>query len=211
MDAASVPSPGVQVTSVILAVDVGGTATAAGAVTTAGDVLVDEWAPTHRGGPGTGLQLIESLIEKVRGEAERRGLAIEGIGVGVPGIVDAAAGRIGDEIPHVPELAGLALGAHLSERFGVPVFVDNDVNALALGEHRFGAGRGARSLVVLAPGTGFGTGVILHGRLVRGAVGFGGEFGHVPVNFDGPKCWCGGRGCLALYASGRGLAEAAYL
>src|SRR2546428_3055169 len=73
----------------------------------------------------------------------------------------------------------------------------------------FGAGRGARSLVVLAPGTGFGAGIVLESRLVRGAAGFGGELGHTPVKFDGPPCWCGGRGCLALYASGRGIAEAA--
>src|SRR5262249_39047463 len=94
-------------------------------------------------------------------------------------------------------------------RFGVPVFVDNDVNALALGELFFGAGRGVGSLVVLAPGTGFGAGVVLDGRLVRGARGFAGEFGHAPVKFDGRPCWCGGRGCLAVYASGRGIAEAA--
>ena len=84
-----------------------------------------------------------------------------------------------------------------------------DVNALALGEWRFGAGRGVRSLVVLAAGTGFGCGIILEGRLVRGVNGYGGEFGHTPVKFDGPRCWCGGRGCLAIYASGRGIAEAA--
>jgi glucokinase len=63
--------------------------------------------------------------------------------------------------------------------------------------------------VVLAPGTGFGAGLILDGHLVRGAHGFGGEFGHTPVKFDGRPCWCGGRGCLAVYASGRGIAEAA--
>ncbi len=131
------------------------------------------------------------------------------IGVGVPAIVDVDAGVIGEEAHNVPELAGLPLGRVLSARFGLPAFVDNDVNALALAEARFGAGRGARSLVVLAAGTGFGSGIILDGRLVRGARGFGAELGHVPVKFDGPPCWCGGRGCLALYASGRGIAEAA--
>src|SRR2546428_12840079 len=72
-----------------------------------------------------------------------------------------------------------------------------------------GAGGAAASLVVLAPGTGFGAGIVLESRRVRGAAGCGGELGHGPVRFDGPPCWCGGRGCLALYASGRGIAEAA--
>src|SRR4029077_700558 len=90
-----------------------------------------------------------------------------------------------------------------------PVFVDNDVNALALGEWMFGAGRGNRSLVVLAAGTGIGAGIVPDGRIVRGATGFGGELGHVPVKFDGPRCFCGGRGCLSIYVSGRGVADAA--
>ncbi|MBI4637983.1 MAG: ROK family protein [Candidatus Rokubacteria bacterium] len=194
---------------VLLGVDVGGTTTAAGLVTAAGHVLVEERAPTHHAGPRTANRTIVELIGSLRRRAARDGLAIEGIGVGVPGIVDAASGRIGDEAPHVPDLAGQPLGARLGKRFGLPVFVDNDVNALALAEFVFGHGRRARSLVVLAPGTGFGAGVVLDGHLVRGAHGFGGEFGHAPVKFDGPPCWCGGRGCLALYASGRGIAEAA--
>jgi glucokinase len=195
--------------AVALGVDVGGTTTAAGAVTADGRVLVEEQAPTHRDGPGTALATIVELIGRVRRGVERLDATVAGIAVGLPGIVDTAGGRVGDEIPHVPELAGCALGPKLSGRFGIPTFVDNDVNALALGEWRFGAGRGARSLVVLAPGTGFGAGIVLEGRLVRGASGFGGELGHTPVKFDGRRCWCGGRGCLAVYASGRGIAEAA--
>lgn len=196
-------------TKAVLGVDVGGTATAAGLVTEAGEVLAEAHAPTHALGPGRAPETIAELIESLRAEAERRGIAIDGIGVGVPGIVDPESGRIGKEIHHVPELADQPLGALLAARFGVPVFVDNDVNALALAEWTFGAARGARSLVVLAAGTGLGTGIVLDGRLVRGAGGFGGEFGHTPVKFDGRPCWCGGRGCLAVYASGRGIAEAA--
>src|SRR5439155_65586 len=79
-----------------------------------------------------------------RDGAEGLGHPITGIGVGVPGPVDTAAGRICEEVPHVPELAGRALAAELQERFGLPAYVDNDVNALALAEWRFGAGRGAR-------------------------------------------------------------------
>jgi glucokinase len=103
----------------------------------------------------------------------------------------------------------VALASTLQQRFGLPAFVDNDVNALALAEWRFGVGRGADSLVVLAVGTGIGAGLVLDGRLIRGASGFGGELGHTPIRFDGPRCFCGGRGCLSVYASGRGLAEAA--
>src|SRR5438128_1184473 len=162
-----------------------------------------------RDGKGPALPTLVGLIAAVRAEAEGRGRAIAAIGVGVPGAVDPLLGRVGEPVPHVPELAGRALAAELTERFGLPVFVDNDVNALALGEWMFGAGRGAGSLVVLAPGTSFGAGIVLDGRVVRGAAGFGGELGHAPVKFDGGPCWCGGRGCLALYASGRGIAEAA--
>jgi predicted NBD/HSP70 family sugar kinase len=193
--------------TVVVAVDVGGTTTAAALVSDAGEVRYEQQSPTYAGGPGTARQTIETLIEAVRRNA--RGLTPVAVGVGVPAIVDVDAGVIGEEAHNVPELAGVPLARRLSDRFGLPAFVDNDVNALALAEARFGAGQGVRSLVVLAAGTGFGSGIVLDGRLVRGARGFGAELGHVPVKFDGPACWCGGRGCLALYASGRGIEETA--
>ena len=197
---------GSRVNSVI-AVDVGGTTTAAAVVSDTGEVRYERQAPTYARGPATAQQTIEALIDALRHEA--RDVTLAGIGVGVPAIVDADEGVIGDEAHHVPELAGLPLARMVSERFRLPAFVDNDVNALALAEARFGAGRGARSLVVLATGTGLGSGIVLDGRLVRGARGFGAELGHVPVKFDGPACWCGGRGCVALYACGRGIADMA--
>jgi glucokinase len=191
----------------VLAVDVGGTTTSAGVVTHAGEVLYERQTPTHAPARRSVLTTIETLLDAVRRDATA--LTIAGIGVGVPAIVDAAAGVIGEEAHNVPELAGVALARTLTEKFGLPAFVDNDVNALALAECRFGVGRGARSLVVLAAGTGFGSGIVIDDRLVRGAHGFGAELGHAPVKFDGRACWCGGRGCLAVYASGRGIAEAA--
>jgi glucokinase len=190
----------------VLAVDVGGTTTAAGIVGDAGDVLAERQLATYAGGPGTARRTIETLVDALRADARATPAAI---GIGVPAVVDAEQGIVGEEAHHVPELAGVPLARLLTDRFGIRVFIDNDVNALALGEWRFGAGRGARSLVVLAPGTGFGSGIVVDGRLLRGAHGFGAELGHVPIDFDGPACWCGGRGCLALYASGRVIAEAA--
>jgi glucokinase len=193
----------------IVGVDVGGTVIAAGLVAPDGTVLRQESVPTHRHGPGTAGQSIVELVESALGAARERDLTVLGIGVGVPGIVDSTRGVIGEEAPHVPELRGKPLGPMLRERFRLPAFVDNDVNALALGEWTFGDDRGAQSFVMLALGTGLGAGIILGGRLVRGTAGFGGELGHSPVKFDGRPCWCGGRGCLAVYASGRGVAEEA--
>ncbi len=190
-----------------LAVDVGGTTTSAGVVTDAGEVLYERQISTHAPARRSALTTIEMLLDAVCADAID--LPLAGIGVGVPAIVDAAAGVIGEEAHNVPELAGVALARALFEKRGLPTFVDNDVNALALAEWRFGAGRGAPSLVVLAAGTGFGSGIVIDGRLVRGAHGFGAELGHAPVKFDGRPWWCGGRGCLAVYASGRGIAEAA--
>jgi glucokinase len=192
------------VSEVVIAVDVGGTTIAAGLVTPAGEVIDERRVPAEPAARAT-LTTVEGLIEDLRRRAGGR--AVRGIGVGVPGPVDA--GRVAAEVPHAPDLADRPLADLLRARFALPAYVDNDVNALALAEWRFGAGRGVRSLVVLAPGTGFGCGIILEGRLVRGVNGFAGEFGHTPVKFDGPRCWCGGRGCLAVYASGRGIAEAA--
>jgi glucokinase len=171
-------------------------------------VLTTEIAPTHGERPSSAGQTLVGLLERVLERAAGQGVTVGAIGVGVPGTVDPATGVVG-ESHHTAELTGQHLGRTLRARFGIPAFADNDVNALALSEWMFGLGRGARSLVVLAAGTGIGAGIVLDGRLVRGASGYAGEFGHAPVKFDGRPCWCGGRGCLSVYASGRGIAEAA--
>ena len=169
-------------------------------------MLATEVAPTHGAGGPTGT--VAAVLERVLARAAAAGVQVGALGVGVPGTVNPATGVIG-ESHHAADLTGQPLGRVLGERFGVPAFVDNDVNALALGEWMFGPGQGARSLVVLAAGTGIGAGVVLDGRLVRGHAGYAGEFGHATVKFNGRPCWCGARGCLVVYASGRGIAEAA--
>jgi glucokinase len=191
---------------VLVGVDVGGTTMAAGLVTADGEVLAHAQEPTHRRGPGTALETLLDLLGAIEGTARIRGLEIEGVGIGVPGTVDAESGAIGADVHYVPELASTPLARVVGERLGRPAFADNDVNVLALGEWMFGAGRGARSLVVLALGTGVGGGIILDGVLHRGQGGFGGELGHVPIDFDGRPCICGGRGCLKAYVSGTDIA-----
>jgi glucokinase len=130
---------------------------------------------------------------------------VKGVGIGLPGIVDIEGGTMRKGIHRVPELAGPPVAERIHAESGVPVFIDNDVNALGLGEWIWGAGRGAASMVMLALGTGVGGCVILDGHLVRGRSGFGGEFGHVSVKFDGRPCVCGIRGCLSAYAAGVGI------
>jgi glucokinase len=107
------------------------------------------------------------------------------------------------------DLHQVPLVERIAARTGLPTYLDNDVNALALGEWTFGAGRGAGSCVVIAIGTAVGAGIILDGRLVRGAGGYAGELGHVSIDFNGPACICGGRGCLSAYLGGEFLAAEA--
>jgi glucokinase len=191
----------------VIGMDVGGTTVAAGLVDPDGRVLEHHQAPTRAHGPGRALDVITELLDRLTATAAAHGVAVTGAGVGVPGIVDAERGVVGPAVHHVPELAGVPLAARLGARLGVPVFVDNDVNALVLAEWRWGAGRGARSLVMLALGTAAGGGLLFDGRLHRGAGGFGGELGHIPIDFNGPPCICGARGCLDVYVSGLDIAR----
>jgi glucokinase len=195
---------------VILAADLGGSGLAAGLVRPTGEILSSRTVPTARRGRGEGIlgNLCEILAEVGDG-ARRAHLPLRGIGLGLPGAVDAEAGRVGEDIPSLPELAGVPVRALLEERFGLPVAVDNDVNVLALAEWFFGVGRGCRHLALLAAGTGVGGGLIVNERLIRGAHGYGGEIGHIPVELDGRDCFCGSRGCVKAYAAGPDIAARA--
>jgi glucokinase len=191
---------------VLIGVDVGGTTMSGGLVAPDGAVLSAVETSPHRDGPGTALDTLLGTIGELVRRAEARDLRVEGIGVGLPGIVDVDAGTLAAGIVQLPELAERPLVELIRAKTGIDAFVDNDVNALALGEWHYGLARGAASLVVLALGTGLGGAVVLNGRLVRGRSGYGGEFGHVPVKFDGRRCVCGARGCLGAYAAGYGIA-----
>jgi glucokinase len=196
--------------TVILSLDMGGTTLSYGLVQPDGRVRLQRSVGTFARGHGAAV--LEQLLEVTRtllDAASRRRLRVSGIGIGVPGTVDVARGRIRDNIQNVPEFEGLALGPVLRRRFSLPVHLDNDVNALTLGEFYFGRARGVRNFAMLAAGTGVGGGIVIEGKLVRGRRGYGGEAGHTTVSVDGRPCFCGSIGCIKTYASGPDIAAQA--
>jgi glucokinase len=193
----------------LIGVDVGGTVTSAGLVTADGEVVRVASTPTFRDGRGTAQESLIRVIDEVVADAAALGVAVEGIGIGLPGIVDTEARLMRKGLNLIPELVDPSLAARVEDRARVSVFLDNDVNAQALAELAWGVGRGRSSMVLLALGTGLGGAVIIDGRLVRGQNGHAGEFGHVSVKMDGPLCICGIPGCLSVYASGDNIALAA--
>ena len=133
---------------------------------------------------------------------------LAGIGVGFGGPVDQRRGIVVDS-HHVAGWTGFPLRDTLANTFGAPVALDNDANAAALGEARFGAGRGHADVLYVNVGTGIGAGLVLGGHLYHGAHGMAGEIGHITVLPDGPPCDCGKRGCLEAIASGRSIGRRA--
>jgi glucokinase len=126
---------------------------------------------------------------------------LRGIGVCAPGPLDAAAGVVLGP-PNLPGWGRVPLCALLAQALGAPAALENDANAQALAEWRARAGQGVERLVYLTMSTGVGAGIVLGGRLERGADGLGGELGHVSVQWNGERCACGMRGCLEAYAGG---------
>jgi glucokinase len=145
-------------------------------------------------------------VQEVRTAAESM---VHAVGFGIPCTIDQRRG-VAVQAVNLP-LAEVPFRDLMAERLGVPVFVDNDANAAALAEHRFGAARGSRHSVTLTIGTGIGGGLVLDDRLYRGSVGAGAELGHMVVEMDGPRCQgnCPNRGCLEAVASGTALAREA--
>jgi glucokinase len=150
------------------------------------------------------LEIILDAVEEVRAAAPD----VVGVGFGLPALVDAEGGA-SVWSNHLP-IDGVPFRDLLSERLGLPVAVDNDANLAALAEHRHGAARGVDDAVMVALGTGIGGGIVIGGRLHRGARGFAGELGHIVVDHDGEDCpgACPGRGCLEVLASGSAMGRA---
>ena len=194
----------------VLGLDIGGTKLAAGVVDTSGRVHSFAVASTLAAeGPESGL---ERLFALGRSAVEESGIAwpaIVAVGIGAGGPLDAAGGVL-TAPPHLPGWLDVPLTNLAETALGLPAALENDATAAAAGEHRFGAGAGTRHMVYLTISTGVGGGIVIDGRLYRGASGNGGELGHVTVDYRGRPCrGCGRRGCLEAYVSGTSIAERA--
>ncbi|MBI4615749.1 MAG: ROK family protein [Planctomycetes bacterium] len=178
-------------------IDLGGTNVKIVLVTADGIVHAREIVPTRASDPPhTTVERVASAIRRLTG-----GRRLAGAGLGCAGALDLEAGVV-VESPNLPAWNGAPARRLFAELLGVPVEFDNDANCAALGEHWLGAGRGASSLVALTLGTGIGGGIVLGGRVWRGATGTAGEIGHVTIAPDtGPICGCGSRGCVETLAS----------
>lgn len=191
-----------------IGIDIGGTKIAAAIVHKSGKIVHQLLIPTpkeNRQGILTVLhQVIHSLAEKARQES----LLLQGIGIGAAGQIDFERGRVLSGTTNIVDWNDVPLRDEISRITPLPIWVDNDVNVMALAEHQLGVARGEENVVCLTLGTGVGGGVISGGRLLRGAWGGAAELGHISVDMNGPICNCGLRGCLETYVSGSAIARA---
>jgi glucokinase len=185
--------------SLTIGVDIGGTKVAAGVVDDDG-LVIDR---SRRDTPGRDAKATEDVIVEVVAELSARH-PVTAVGIGAAGWIDAARGTV----LFSPHLAwrNEALLPALAARLPVPVVLENDANAAAWAEYRFGAAQNHPVAVCITLGTGIGTGIVVAGAPFRGGFGLAGELGHMTAVPDGRRCACGNLGCLEMYASGRALA-----
>lgn len=182
----------------VLAIDIGGTKLAAARVSDQGRIIEQRSRPTA-GVDAEGL--FDSLCSLVSPFVDSAPLAGCGVGCGGPMTAD---GELVSPL-NIPQWSGFPLRERLGARFGLSVVVDNDAKAFALAERRFGAAADVSNFIAMVVSTGVGGGIVLDGRLLHGRLGNAGHIGHVVVDPDGPRCKCGGRGCLEAMASGTAL------
>jgi glucokinase len=194
----------------VVAADLGGTHLRVAAVDSSGQIYCRQEQPTPHGEKAD--EIVSALIAAVR-QCERElgalGGAISAFSIAAPGTVDVVEGVVVGA-PNLPSLNGFNLRAALKSELDWPVNIENDANAAAVGEMWRGAGQGHSSLICVTLGTGVGGGIILDGKLWRGADGSAGEIGHIGVDpFAGVPCTCGSHGCLEVYASATGIVRMA--
>jgi len=189
----------------VLAVDIGGTRFRAGLFDQSGRRLdVVEGETTRSGGRDW---MLEQVAARSRELVARSSAPVKACGVSFGGPVDFQKQCV--RSLHVPGWDGFELARWARDTFGLPCLVDNDANAGALGEFRFGAGRGTHSMFYMTLSTGVGGGVVHGGKICHGRDSLAGEIGHIPVSDSGVACVCGATGCLESFCSGTAIAKRA--
>jgi glucokinase len=183
----------------ILGVDVGGTKVAVGLVDRGGKIVAHSRRPMVANGTAEiGLQAVAGAIDSLASTVPG---GVHSIGICAPGPLDPKTGVVLNP-PNLPCWRDFPLADRIVSMYHVPVKVDNDANAAALAETKWGAARGYRYVFYATIGTGIGTGIVLDGRIYHGHTGSAGEGGHVSIDYHGPSCGCGKRGCIEILAAG---------
>jgi glucokinase len=191
----------------IIGVDVGGTKILASVVDKRGNLIGRVSHPTDIVSPEATLESIAQTVEYAIHASGYSSQQVQAVGLGIPGLVDPVQG-IGIASVNL-NWQNVPVRAILQERLGLPCAIENDVKVAALGESRFGAGKGHENLIYLSIGTGIAAAAIIENELYRGLSGMAGEIGHAILDRDGPLCKCGGRGCFEALASGPAIASRA--
>lgn len=193
----------------VLGVDIGGTKIALGLVDRQGRVVAAERMDTQAAGGAneTVGRMIELCRRLIARPTEAKG-NVGAVGIAFAGPMDPREGRIKNP-PNLPDWHGLPLVSIVRDALGLPTYIENDANAAALGEARFGAGVGVDNMVYMTVSTGIGGGAVLDGRLYRGETASACELGHIKIAYQGRECGCGAKGCLEAYSSGTALAKRA--
>ena len=194
-----------------IGIDLGGTDIKAGLVSATGELSCQVVLPTHvdAGPKAVASRLAKATREVLAKAEEQRTTDIIGIGLGAPGLIIAETGVVHFS-PNFPGWTDIPLVDDVKKALGIqslPVFMDNDVNAMTLGELRHGAGVGYQSIVALTLGTGVGGGVVIDGQVYHGSRNTAGELGHTVVEPNGRYCGCGNQGCLEAYAGAKNIVE----
>ena len=193
-----------------IGVDIGGTNIKIALVDFDGKIIYSNTTPTRAEmGYEAGVNNIKQAIKDLMQETNQDSKTIEAIGFGLPGQIDYKEGVV-KNLPNIPGWVNIPLGKIIEEEFSIPTRLDNDVRCAALGELNFGAGKGCENLICITIGTGIGSGIVLNGKLVRGASNAAGEIGHIKMDLNGgPLCGCGDYGCFEAYASGPSIVSMA--
>ena len=190
-----------------IGIDIGGTKISMAVGNANGKILAHREIPTRTGSETR--RCLEALAQNLKALIAESGVSknrISGIGVGIPGPVDSRKGVVPCS-PHLPGWTGFALRRWLEKKIGIRAVMANDANAAALGEKKFGQGRGLRHFIYMTISTGIGGGIVVNSKLLEGSGFAAGEVGHMTIVTRGDRCGCGKRGCLEAYASGTAIAN----